>query len=87
MPIKGSWTVYLFKGGKGFELGKKEGELFLRRFDTLRTLSIHNNLKVTTNYYEKKFLLVMTKNKRNSSKPLVPITYRLEKGIFAAGIF
>ena len=62
------------------------GEQFLRRgVDTLmHSLSNQNNLKLMTNYYEIKYLLVITKNKKHSSKQAVPITYTLEKKIFAA---
>ena len=52
----------------------------------MHATSSQNNLKVTTNYYEKKCLLVITKNK-HSSKEVVPITYTLEKLVFAAATF
>ena len=66
---KGDWAV----GNRGRGLGKKEGGVLLRRgVDTpMQTLSSQNNLKVITNYYEKKCLLVITKNKRHSSKHFV----------------
>ena len=78
MPKKGACAVYWFKGG----LGKKEGGV-----DTpMHATSSQNNLKVTTNYYEKKCLLVITKNK-HSSKEVVPITNTLDKLVFAAATF
>ena len=65
------------------------GELFLRRgVDTpMHTLNNQNNLKLMTNYYEIKYLLVITKNKKHSSKQVVPITLTLEKKVFAAATF
>ena len=80
-------------GGGG--LAKKRVGVFLRRgIDSpMHTMSSQNNLKVTTNYYEKKCLKewkvikVMTKNKKHSLKQLVRITYTLEKRVFAAAIF
>ena len=78
MPKKGACAVYWFNGG----LGKKEGGV-----DTpMHATSSQNNLKVTTNYYEKKCLLVITKNK-HSSKEVVPITNTLDKLVFAAATF
>ena len=64
-------------------------ELFLRRVvDTpMHTMSSQNNLKVTTDSYERKCLLVITKNKKHSSKQVVPITYTLEKRVFAVATF
>ena len=53
----------------------------------MHTMSSQNNLKVITNYYEKKYLLVITKNKKHSSKQFVSITYTLEKRVFAAATF
>ena len=54
---------------------------------SIHTISSQNNLKVTTNYYETKCLLVITKNKKHSSKKVVPIAYTLEKRVFAAVTF
>ena len=79
------------KGG----LAKKRVGIFLRRGvdNPMHTLSSQNNLKKTTNYYEKKCLKeckvikVMTKNKKHSLKQVVQITYTLEKRVFAAAIF
>ena len=47
----------------------------------MHTISSQNSLKVTTNYYEKKYLLVISKNKKHSSKQVVPITHIGEKGL------
>ena len=47
----------------------------------MHTISSQISLKVTTNYYEKKYLLVITKNKKRSSKQVVPITHTGEKGL------
>ena len=77
---RGPCTVCQFKGR---ELGKKRGGV-----DTsMHTTSSQNSLKVTTNYYEKKYFLVITKNKKHSSKQVVPITYKLKKRLFAAATF
>ena len=46
-----------------------------------------NNLKVTTKKYEKKCLLFITKNKKYSSTQVIPITYTLEKRVFAVATF
>ena len=53
----------------------------------MHDVSCQNNLKVTTNYYEMKCLLVITKNKKHALKQVVPITKTLEKSAFAAAIF
>ena len=53
----------------------------------MHTISSENDLKVMINYYEKECLLVITKNKKRLSKQVVPITFTLEKRIFAAIIF
>ena len=70
------------------EWQEREGVFFRRGFDTLmHTVSSRNNLKVTTNCYKKRCLLVITKNKKHSLKQVVPITYTLEKIIFAPATF
>ena len=76
-----AWTVRSFKGG----LARKRGGCFVRRVvDTpMHTMSSQDRLKITTDSYEKKCLLVITKNKKHSSKQVVPITYTLEKRVFA----
>ena len=53
----------------------------------MHTISSENDLKVMINYYEKECVLVITKNKKRSSKQVVPITYTLEKRVFAAVTF
>ena len=72
-------------------LGKKEAGCFgggvWRGVDTPHTLSIQKNLKVTSNYYEKKCLLVITKNKKHFSRQVVPITYTSENRVFADATF
>ena len=45
----------------------------------MHTLSSQNNLKVATKNCKNKCLLVVTKNKKHSSKQVLPITYTLEK--------
>ena len=80
---------------EGGSLEKKRVGVFLRRGidNPMHTMSSQNNLKVTTNFYEKKCLKewkvikVMRKNKKHSLKQLVRITYTLEKRVFAAAIF
>ena len=73
--LKGVWQV---KGGRGVE----EGD-----FDTpINIFSNENNLKVMTNYYEKKCLLVITKNQK-TWKQVVPITFTLEKRVCVAATF
>ena len=80
-----AWTVCWFKGGL---LRKREGGFLRRVVDTpMHTMSSQNNLKVTTDSYERKCLLVITKNKKHSSKQVVPITYTLEKRVFAVATF
>ena len=81
----GDWTVG-DRGGGGWQ--ERGGLLSRRGVDTsMQTLSSQNNLKVMTNYYEKKCLLVITKNKRHSWKQFVSITYTMEKKVFAAATF
>ena len=80
-----AWTVCWFKGGL---LRKREGGFLRRVVDTpMHTMSSQNNLKVTTDSYERKCLLVITKNKKHSSKQVVPITYTLEKGSLLLPLF
>ena len=57
-------------------LDKKEvGGVLERGVNTpMYTMSSQINLNVTK-YYEKKCLLIIIKNKNNSSKQVVPITY------------
>ena len=43
--------------------------------------------RIPINFCKKDCLPVITKNKKHSSKQVVPITYTLEKKIFAAVIF
>ena len=45
------------------------------------------NLSVAINFYEKQQLLVLTWNKKHSSKQGVSITYTLEKKFLAAATF
>ena len=69
-------------------LCKKEGVFLMRGVYTpIYTMSTQNNLKVMKNYYEKKCLPVITKNKKHSLKQVVPIAYTLEKRVFAAATF
>ena len=84
MPKKGG-LVDLREGGTWQE----RAGVFLRRgADTpMRTVSSPNNLKVTPNYYEKKFLLIIRKNKKHSSKQAIPITYTLKRRVFDAATF
>ena len=53
----------------------------------MHTISSENDLKVMINYYEKECLLVITKNKKRLSQQVVPITFTLEKRVFAAITF
>ena len=63
-------------------------------YPPMHTIISQNNLKVTANYYEKKYLLVMSKNKKLSSKQVVTIKHIGEKGLcccnfsrFVGGLF
>ena len=75
LPNKETWTVCWFNGG----LAKNKDEGVYT--PPMHTISSQNSLKVTTNYYEKKYLLVISKNKKHSSKQVVPITHIGEKGL------
>ena len=50
-------------------------------------MSAEKKLLVTINFYKKVFIPIITWNKNHSSKQAVPITYILEKKIFAAATF
>ena len=52
----------------------------------MHTLSSQNNLKVATKNCKNKCLLVVTKNKKHSSKQVLPITHTGER-VFAAATF
>ena len=63
----------------GKRVGKKDGEIFEKEcWDLNAHYYSQNNPKVTTNYHEKKCLLVNTKNTKHSSEEVVTITYTLE---------
>ena len=65
---KGVWKVFWFKEwGAWQEIGGVD--------TPIHTISSQNNLKITTNCYKKKCLLVITKNKKHSSNQVVPIRY------------
>ena len=49
-------------------------------------MAIEKNLRVATNFYKKHCLPVVTWNKNNLSKQIVPITYQLEKRFFAVAM-
>ena len=90
----GGVTENQYIGGLGqlADLGgawqEREGVFLRKGVDTpIHTMSSQNNLKVTTNYYEKKCLLVITKNKKHLSKQDLPITYILNKRVFVAVTF
>ena len=49
-------------------------------------MPVEKNLKVAINFYKKHCLPVVTWNKNNLSKQVVPITYTLEKSFFVVDI-
>ena len=49
-------------------------------------MAVEKNLRVTIDFYQKDCLPVVTWNKNNLSKQIVPITYTLEKRFFAVAI-
>ena len=81
------WWVGQFADRRAWQ-ERGVGGFLTRGVDTpMHTMSSQSNLKVTTNCYEKKCPLVMTKNKKHSLKQFVPITCTLEKRVFAAATF
>ena len=56
-------------------------------FKEHKNMTVEKNLSVTINFYKKHCLLVVTWNKNNLSKQVVPITYTMEKRFFTVAIF
>ena len=50
-------------------------------------MAVEKNLKVTTNFYKKQCLPVITWNKNHSSKKAASMTYILERKLFEAAAF
>ena len=46
-------------------------------------MAVEENLRITINFHEKQSLPVITWNKKHLSKPVVTITYTLDKRLFA----
>ena len=55
-------------------------------FKQHKNMVVEKNLRVTKNFYKKQCLPLVTWNKINLSKQVVPITYPLDKRFFAVAI-
>ena len=55
-------------------------------FKQYKSMAVEKNLRVTTNFYKKHCLLLVTWNINNLLKQVVPITYTLEKRFFEVAI-
>ena len=55
-------------------------------FKEHKNMVVEKNLRVTINFYEKHCLPVVTWNKNNLSKQVVPTRYTLEKRFFPVAI-
>ena len=56
-------------------------------FKERKNMAVEKNLKITINFYKKLCLPLFTRNKKHSPKQVVPITYILEKKLFAVATF